>query len=105
MNFWKQADKDALFRRAILSVVDLAIIGMIAVQPAHSQFGIDIAALLAGLKEVNNTLNSAVGAPLKVINNIERRELNLPFTDKVALVCRLQFRLQSLLTAKLKHID
>ena len=74
MNLWKEADNRVLFRRAILSCAGLAIIGMVAVQPAHSQFGIDIAAILAGLKEINSTLNSAVGAPLKIINKVEQEE-------------------------------
>jgi hypothetical protein len=58
----------------MLSGAGIAIASLIAVQPAHSQFGIDIAAILAGLKAINNTLNSAIGAPLKVINNIEQQE-------------------------------
>ena len=47
---------------------------VVAVQPAHSQFGIDLAAILAGLKEINSTLNSAVGSPLRVINQVEQEE-------------------------------
>jgi hypothetical protein len=58
----------------MLSGAAVAIASLIAVQPAHSQFGIDIAAILAGLKEINSTLNSAVGSPLKVINQIEQQE-------------------------------
>jgi hypothetical protein len=58
----------------MLSGAVVAIASLVAVEPAHSQFGIDIAAILAGLQSINNTLNSAVGAPLKVINNIERQE-------------------------------
>ena len=34
----------------------------------------DIAAILAGLQEINSTLNSAVAAPLKVINQVEQQE-------------------------------
>jgi len=64
----------ALLRRVFVSVVGLVVVSVIAVQPAHSQFGIDIAAILAGLQAVNNTLNSAVGAPLKLINNIELQQ-------------------------------
>jgi hypothetical protein len=71
---WKWIDKRKLLRRAMLSGAAIAIASLIAVEPAHSQFGIDIAAILAGLQAINNTLNSAVGAPLKVINNIERQE-------------------------------
>jgi hypothetical protein len=58
----------------MLSGAGIAIASLITVEPAHSQFGIDIAAILAGLQSINNTLNSAVGGPLKVINNIEGQE-------------------------------
>jgi hypothetical protein len=44
------------------------------VRPARSQFGIDIAAILAGLQEINRTLNSAVASPLKAINQVEQEE-------------------------------
>jgi hypothetical protein len=71
---WKRIDKRTLLRRTILSGAGIAIASLIAVEPAHSQFGIDIAAILAGLKEINSTLNSAVGSPLKVINQIEQQE-------------------------------
>jgi hypothetical protein len=71
---WTRIDKGTPLRRTVLSAAGIAIVSLIAVQPARSQFGIDIAAVLAGLHAINNTLNSAVGAPLKVINNIERQE-------------------------------
>jgi hypothetical protein len=58
----------------MLSGAAIAIASLIAVKPAHSQFGIDIAAILAGLQSINNTLNSAVGAPLKTINQVEQQE-------------------------------
>ena len=48
MNFWKRMDSRVLLQRAILSAVGLTIVGVVAVQPAHSQFGVDIAAILAG---------------------------------------------------------
>lgn len=60
--------------RIAFAVAALAILSTIAVEPAHSQFGIDIAAILAGLKEVDSTLNSAVASPLKMINQIEEQE-------------------------------
>jgi hypothetical protein len=74
MKLWTKVDPHALARRVILSGLGVALVSVFAVRPAHSQFGIDIAALLAGLKEINSTLNSAVGAPLKVINQIEREQ-------------------------------
>ena len=74
MNIWKGIDKRELLRRPMLSVAGLAIIGLVAVEPAHSQFGIDIAAIISGLEAINKTLNNAVGAPLKLINNIEQQE-------------------------------
>ncbi|MDR5729527.1 MAG: hypothetical protein RB191_19095 [Terriglobia bacterium] len=63
-----------LARRIALGAAGLAILSVVAVEPAHSQFGIDIAAILAGLKAVNNTLTSAVASPLKLIDKVEQEE-------------------------------
>jgi hypothetical protein len=52
----------------------ITILSTVAVQPAHSQFGIDLAAILTGLKEINGTLNSAVASPLRLINQVEQQE-------------------------------
>ena len=71
---WTRIDRRTLLRRTMLSGAGIAIASLIAVEPAHSQFGIDIAAILAGLQSINNTLNSAVGAPLKTINQVEQQE-------------------------------
>ena len=60
--------------RIAFAAAGLAILSTVAVEPAHSQFGIDIAAILAGLKEVDSTLNSAVASPLKLINQVEQQE-------------------------------
>ena len=63
-----------LAQRIALGATGLAILSLVAVEPAHSQFGIDSAAILAGLKEVNNTLTSAVASPLKLIDKVEQEE-------------------------------
>ena len=63
-----------LARRIALGAAGLAILSVVAVEPAHSQFGIDIAAILAGLKEVNSTLTSAVASPLRLIDKVEQEE-------------------------------
>ena len=63
-----------LAQRVALGAAGLAILSVVAVEPAHSQFGIDIAAILAGLKEVNSTLTSAVASPLKLIDKVEQEE-------------------------------
>lgn len=63
-----------LAQRIALGAAGLAILSVVAVEPAHSQFGIDIAAILAGLKEVNGTLTSAVASPLKLIDKVEQEE-------------------------------
>jgi hypothetical protein len=60
--------------RIAFAAAGLAILSTVAVEPAHSQFGIDIAAILAGLKEVDSTLNSAVASPLKLISQVEQQE-------------------------------
>ena len=74
MKLLNKIDGHAVARRMVLSGLSVAVLSVFAVRPAHSQLGIDVAAILAGLKEINSTLNNAVGAPLKVINNIEREE-------------------------------
>jgi hypothetical protein len=63
-----------LAQRVAIAAAGIAILSTVPVQPAHSQFGIDIAAILAGLKEVDSTLNSAVASPLKLINQVEQEE-------------------------------
>ena len=63
-----------LAQRVGIAAAGIAILTAVAVQPAHSQFGIDIAAILAGLKEVDSTLNSAVASPLRLINQVEQQE-------------------------------
>ena len=63
-----------LAQRIALGAAGLAILSVVAVEPAHSQFGIDIAAILAGLKEVNSTLTNAVASPLKLIDKVEQEE-------------------------------
>jgi hypothetical protein len=64
--------------RIIAAGVGVAALSVILVRPAHSQFGLDIAAILAGLKQINSTLNSAVAAPLKAIMQVERQEQQFP---------------------------
>jgi len=63
-----------LAQRVTIAAAGIAILSTVAVQPAHSQFGIDIAAILAGLKEVDSALNSAVASPLRLINQLEQQE-------------------------------
>jgi hypothetical protein len=63
-----------LTQKIAFAAAGLAILSVVAVEPAHSQFGIDIAAILAGLKEVNSTLTSAVASPLKLIDKVEQEE-------------------------------
>lgn len=58
----------SLALRIAFVVAGIATLSTVAVQPAHSQFGIDLAAILTGLKEINSTLNSAVASPLRLIN-------------------------------------
>ena len=64
--------------KPLVKVVGIAagigFLSILAVEPAHPQFGIDIAAILAGLKEVDSTLNSAVASPLRLINQVEQQE-------------------------------
>ena len=66
--------RHTLTQRIVLGAAGLAILSVVAVEPAHSQFGVDIAAILAGLKEVNSTLTSAVASPLKLIDKVAQEE-------------------------------
>jgi len=74
LRVWNRIDTRTFGRKIVLCGLGVAFVGLVTVRPAHSQFGIDIAAILAGLKAINNTLTSAVGAPLKVINKIQQQE-------------------------------
>ncbi len=74
MRLWKSFPHTSLARKMLIAGAGVAILSAIAVRPAHSQFGIDIAAILAGLKQINSTLGSAVATPLKAINNVEQQE-------------------------------
>jgi hypothetical protein len=58
----------------IFTGIGIVLVSAVAVPPAHSQFGIDIAAILAGLQQINSTLNSVVASPLKAINQVEQEE-------------------------------
>ena len=64
----------SLIRKVIFTGIGIVLVSAVAVPPAHSQFGIDIAAILAGLQQINSTLNSAVASPLKAINQVEQEE-------------------------------
>ena len=64
----------SLIRKVIFTGIGIVLVSAVAVPPAHSQFGIDIAAILAGLQQINSTLNSAVALPLKAINQVEQEE-------------------------------
>jgi hypothetical protein len=70
----KPVFRHPLAQRIAFAAAGLAILSVVAVEPAHSQFGIDIAAILAGLKEVNSTLTGAVASPLKLIDKVEQEE-------------------------------
>jgi hypothetical protein len=74
MTTWRSLPRRPLLRRVAVGGVGVLILSTITVHPAHSQFGIDIAAILAGLQEINSTLNSAVASPLKAINEVEQEE-------------------------------
>ena len=74
MRTWQLFIRKPIVHRIAFGAAGILIVSTVAVRPAHSQFGIDIAAILAGLKEINSTLNSAVASPLKAINQVEQQE-------------------------------
>src|ERR1700761_7655003 len=77
MKTWQLFVRRPIVHRIALGGAGVLILSNVAVRPAHSQFGIDIAAILAGLKEINSTLSSAVASPLKTINQVEQQEQQL----------------------------
>lgn len=70
----------SVVRKVVFSGIGIVLVSAVAVPPAHSQFAIDIAAILAGLQKINSTLNSAVASPLKAINHVEQEELQFQQT-------------------------
>ena len=74
MKLWKSCLQNLGVQKMVFGGLGVALVSAVAVRPAHSQFGIDIAAILAGLQEINSTLNSAVVSPLKAINQVEQEE-------------------------------
>jgi len=74
MTTWQSFTRKPFVRRVALGGVGVLILSVVAVRPAHSQFGIDTAAILAGLKAINNTLTNAVASPLRAINKVEQQE-------------------------------
>ena len=69
LRIWERA-KSLCGKKAAAGVFLLALL-VVVDRPAQGQFGIDLAAILAGLKAVNSALQSAVGSPLKNIQSIE----------------------------------
>jgi hypothetical protein len=74
MTTWQSLARKPIIRRIALGVAGVLFLSTVAVRPAHSQFGIDLAAILAGLQEINSTLSSAVATPLKAITQVEQEE-------------------------------
>jgi hypothetical protein len=74
MKLWKSCRQNPGVRKMVFGGLGVALVSAVTVRPAHSQFGIDIAAILAGLQEINSTLNSAVVSPLKAINQVGEEE-------------------------------
>ena len=74
MRFMKHNFPKVSLKKLLAAGVGVVILSVVAIRPAHSQFGFDIAAILAGLQQINSTLGSAVAAPLRVINQVEQQE-------------------------------
>lgn len=74
MKPWKAFSQKSRVQKMLLAGAVVTLVGALAVQPAQSQFGIDLAAILAGLQEVDSTLNSVVASPLKLITQVEQQE-------------------------------
>ena len=58
-------------RRRLATGLVLAMAMLSIPHPAQAQFGIDLALIIAGLKQINSLLTSQVAAPLNAIQKIE----------------------------------
>ena len=74
MRFMKHNVPTVSLGKVLVAGAGVVILGVVSIRPAHSQFGFDIAALLAGLQQINSTLGSAVATPLRLINQVEQQE-------------------------------
>jgi len=74
MKLWKDWTSKPMVRRIALGGAGIFILSALAPRPGHAQFGIDVGVIIAGLKEINSTLSSAVATPLKAINQVEQQE-------------------------------
>jgi hypothetical protein len=64
----------SMVRRLALGAAGILVLSAFTPRKGHAQFGIDIGVIIAGLKEINSTLSSAVASPLKEINQVEQQE-------------------------------
>ena len=67
-NWKKMAPRAGWFCAAVLFV------SLVVPQPAHAQFGADMAVILAGLQKISSLLTSSVASPLKQIQTVEQDE-------------------------------
>ena len=74
MRLMKHKFPKVSLRKLLAAGAGVVILSVVAIRPAHPQFGFDIAAILAGLQQINSTLGSAVAAPLRLINQVEQQE-------------------------------
>jgi hypothetical protein len=65
------------YRASLLKVAVVAV-GVLAILPtrANGQFGIDVAAILAALSQMQSLMNTFIVAPLKTINQVEQSVAN-----------------------------
>ena len=58
-------------RQGVVAGLILVLLMLSIPRPAQAQFGIDLALIIAGLKQINSLLTSQVAAPLQQIQKIE----------------------------------
>ncbi len=74
MKLWKIWTSKPMVHRLALGGAGILILSVVGLRQGNAQFGIDLSVIIAGLKEINSTLSSAVGTPLKAINQVEQQE-------------------------------
>ena len=67
---WTKLRATSMKQRVAAGLV-LAMLVLSIPRPAQAQFGIDLALISAGLKQINSPLTSQVAAPLQRIQKIE----------------------------------
>lgn len=72
-SFEPEQEKPAWYQRTFLKCAAMLFVALLLIpKGAHGQFGIDIAAIVAGLSKIESLMSKYVAAPLKTINQTQQ---------------------------------